>query len=76
MSRKRTTVIYLTPDEKNLRIDLHHVHLPELADAGLIDYDARSPTVRSHLEASLRETVMSDENECSRLNTLFSTLTA
>ena len=26
--------------------DLHHRHLPKLADAGLIDYDQRSETVR------------------------------
>lgn len=61
---------------ENLRIDLHHVHLPDLADAGLIDYDARSQTARSHLDASLRETMMSDEHECPRLETLFSSSTA
>lgn len=27
---------------------LHHVHLPKLVEAGLIDYDARSETVRYH----------------------------
>lgn len=27
-------------------IGLHHIHLPKLADCGLIDYDARSGTIR------------------------------
>lgn len=27
---------------------LHHVHLPKLVETGLIDYDARSETVRYH----------------------------
>lgn len=29
---------------RNLRVDLHHVHLPKLADAGLIDYDPDAGT--------------------------------
>jgi hypothetical protein len=28
------------PDERRLRVDLHHTHLPKLDDAGLLDYDA------------------------------------
>ena len=33
-------------DRKRLRTKLHHVALPRLADAGLIDYDQRSQTIR------------------------------
>lgn len=31
-----------------LKIELHHVHLPKLADGKLLEYDARSNTVRYH----------------------------
>jgi len=33
-------------DRERLAIDLHHRHLPKLAAAGIIAYDARSNTVR------------------------------
>lgn len=33
-------------DSRHVRIALHHQDLPNLDDAGLIDYDARSNTVR------------------------------
>ena len=32
--------------EKRVTSDLFHAHLPQLADAGLLDYDERSRTVR------------------------------
>lgn len=42
----------MTGDEdisaNSLEIRLHHQHLPKLADAGIIEYDARSQTVRYH----------------------------
>jgi hypothetical protein len=28
-------------------VDLHHNHLPRLADAGVVDYDPRSKTIRT-----------------------------
>lgn len=34
------------PERERLAIDLHHRHLPKLAAAGIIDYDARSNTAR------------------------------
>ncbi|MFC4550499.1 MULTISPECIES: DUF7344 domain-containing protein [Halorussus] len=33
-------------EEDDLRVRLHHTTLPRLADAGLVDYDPRSRTVR------------------------------
>jgi len=33
-------------DPRRYGIDLHHRHLPKLADAGIIDYDSRSNTAR------------------------------
>lgn len=56
---------------ENIRIDLHHVQLPQLADQGLIEYDTRSLTVRSCIEDSLLETVQQEEDECTRLEALF-----
>jgi len=33
-------------DREAAAISLHHVHLPKLADCGVIEYDARNETVR------------------------------
>lgn len=33
---------------ETVRIELHHNHLPKLADSSVIEYDARSGTVRYH----------------------------
>ena len=32
--------------EERLLIELHHTHLPKLAEAGMIDFDERSETIR------------------------------
>lgn len=56
---------------ENIRIQLHHIHLPKMDDAGAIDYDPRSQTVRSHTAESLLELIDQDSNECPRLETLF-----
>ena len=34
-------------DRRDIAIKLHHVALPKLAEAGFIDYDARTQTVRA-----------------------------
>lgn len=36
---------------ERIAIELHHVHLPKLADAGLVDYDAQRKVVRSVRES-------------------------
>lgn len=45
---------------------LHHVHIPKLADAGLLEYDVRSQVVRyyghEHLESWLGR-IQADESE-------------
>lgn len=33
-------------DENDIAVHLHHATLPKLADAGFVDYDPRSETVR------------------------------
>lgn len=43
----------LTSDE--VAIALYHKHLPKLADAGLIEYDARSRTVRYRGDGAIGE---------------------
>ncbi|SFS46911.1 DUF7344 domain-containing protein [Halostagnicola kamekurae] len=35
-----------TDDQRLTRAELHHTHLPKLADAGVIEYDSRTGTVR------------------------------
>lgn len=46
-----------TPDRESVRLDLYHVHLPLLDDAGVVDFDNTSETVRyrgdSKIEALL-----------------------
>lgn len=42
-----------SPDE--VAIDLHHTHLPQLADAGLVEYDRRSGAVRYRDRAPVRD---------------------
>lgn len=32
------------------KVELHHVHLPKLAECDLVEYDARSGTVRYHAD--------------------------
>lgn len=54
-----------------IRTDLHHVHLPKMADAGIVDYDARSGSVRNRIGDSLFETVEQESDECPHLETLF-----
>lgn len=57
--------------QENIRIDLHHVHLPQMAENGVIDYDARSEMVRSRINTSVLATVDQEANECPRLEDLF-----
>lgn len=61
---------------ENMRINLHHVHLPKLADVGLIDYDARSQTLRSRISDSLVEAIEDRADECPRLEALFTNIEA
>lgn len=58
---------------EHVRVALHHNHLPRLANAGLIDYDARSHTVRSWEEPSLEEWAKNDVGELPHLRELFTT---
>lgn len=45
-------------DRERVRVDLYHVHLPKLSDRGLIEYDARSGTVRRSSPADALETLL------------------
>lgn len=68
-----------TPAEdhgENVRIELHHNHLPRLSDAGLIDYDSRTKTVNNREGSSLIKWVQNDVNELPHLRALFTTTRA
>ncbi|MFC4552087.1 MULTISPECIES: DUF7344 domain-containing protein [Halorussus] len=56
---------------ERIRMYLHHNHLPKLAEAGLIDYDARSQTIRNWSEPSLMEWAQDNQNELPLLRSLF-----
>lgn len=56
---------------RTVRIDLHHNHLPRLDDAGLIEYDARTETIRSWVTPTLEQWVRDGDPELSRLRALF-----
>ncbi|MFC4988441.1 DUF7344 domain-containing protein [Saliphagus infecundisoli] len=43
------------PGRASVRAALEHVHLPKLADAGVIEHDARSGTVRYWRQPSIEE---------------------
>lgn len=57
--------------EDAIRTELHHEHLPHLADAGLIDYDPETRTVRNWDDPSFERWVGDESNELSRLRSLF-----
>ncbi|MFC4550029.1 MULTISPECIES: DUF7344 domain-containing protein [Halorussus] len=57
--------------EDAIRTELHHEHLPRLADAGLIDYDSETRTVRNWNDPSLERWVDDESNELPRLRSLF-----
>lgn len=45
------------PGATQVRIDLHHHHLPKLERAGVLEYDARSGAVRYRSEPRLERVV-------------------
>lgn len=51
--------------DESVAIALHHIHLPKLKEAGLIEYDTQSETVRYQaddmVEASLNVTAIVDQ---------------
>lgn len=53
------------PGQSHVRSTLHHIHVPKLVDAGVVDYDARTQEVRywgsERLEA-WHERIARDEN--------------
>ena len=40
---------------ENVRVDLHHTHVPRLANAGLLEYDRRQGTIRFRGDSVLEE---------------------
>lgn len=59
--------------ERRIRIALHHRHLPKLADAGLVEYDPRSQTVRKRGSASAVAFGQETRDEVPYLQSLFCT---
>ena len=43
------------PTREDVKIELHHTHLPRLTDAGVIDYDRRQGTIRLTDSPTLEE---------------------
>ncbi|MFC6718321.1 hypothetical protein ACFQGT_11830 [Natrialbaceae archaeon GCM10025810] len=43
------------PNHDDIQVDLQHHQLPKMADAGVIDYDVRSQTIRYHETERLEE---------------------
>lgn len=56
---------------ERIRLTLHHEHLPRLADANLLDYDAHSRTVRNREERAVADLVRTDSMELPHLRALF-----
>lgn len=51
------------PAAHRVRTRLHHVHLPKLAEAGIVEYDPQSATVRYHRSVRIERllSVVADE---------------
>ncbi len=49
------TAITLADETEQTRVHLQHSTLPRLEDAGLVEYDSRSDTVRYHGEQGVEE---------------------
>ena len=54
-----------------VRIDLHHNHLPRLADTGFVEYDARTETIRNWNRLPICDWVREERDERRRLRALF-----
>jgi hypothetical protein len=59
-----------TADHRTVTIELHHDHLPRLSAAGVIDYDARSRTIRNRCHSSITEWIDDHADELTRLRAL------
>ena len=53
-------------DEDQAALHLHHTALPKLSDVGVVDYDARSKTVRYHGHSELEDVLDSMDSESKR----------
>lgn len=59
--------------ETQIRVSLHHNHLPRMAEAGLIEYDSRSETVRKRDTPSASAVLEAHRDEAPHLRSLFGT---
>jgi predicted transcriptional regulator len=41
------------PTDEDVKGQLHHAHIPRLADSGLVEFDERSETIRYHVNERL-----------------------
>lgn len=55
LSTRRAERVGERPGRSHVTTTLHHVHLPKLADAGVVEYDARGRTVRYRADERLEE---------------------
>lgn len=59
--------------ERQVRISLHHTHLPKISEAGLVEYDSRSETVRKRDVPSVAALVEDHQDEIPFLRSLLCT---
>jgi len=59
--------------ETRIRVSLHHTHLPKMAEAGLVEYDSRSETVRKENAPSVVAFMDEHQDEVPHLRSLFCT---
>lgn len=57
--------------ESQIRIELHHNHLPKIAEFDLVEYDPRSETVRNRGVPSIFSFVEESHEEVPHLRSLF-----
>lgn len=49
---------------ETIKTSLHHIHLPKLEEAGLVEYDERSEAIRYRSSESIRKLCKSGLLEC------------
>lgn len=66
-----TTDLSQSKHREHMQVDLHHHHLPRLAEANLVEYDPRSEMLRQWESGTIQQCVEANAKELNRLFDVF-----